>query len=128
MVLVNSGFHTRSNFSENCLQFGHAPSREFLSPVEGRESCKNICFKGRQIISLPGVLTSQGRPWLRNIQWKPSGLHTELDGVLWRGRLRWTVAIVSSSQHVSLFFAVTNVNCLWFCGAVGVERKPSASK
>jgi hypothetical protein len=57
MVLVNSGFHTRSNFSENCLQFGHAPSRKFLSPVEGRESCKNICFKGRQIISLPGVLT-----------------------------------------------------------------------
>jgi len=33
MVLVNSGFYTRKNFSENYPQFGHACPQNFASPV-----------------------------------------------------------------------------------------------
>jgi len=33
MVLVNSGFHTQKNFSENYPQFTHAPWKMFTTPV-----------------------------------------------------------------------------------------------
>lgn len=52
VVLVNSSFHTRKDFSENYLQFGHASSKCFASPVLGRKRLKNIGLEGRQIISL----------------------------------------------------------------------------
>jgi hypothetical protein len=60
MVLVNLGFHVQNNFSENYLQFGHMPSKNFSSPVIGRKSLKNISFKGLQIIYLPRVATCLG--------------------------------------------------------------------
>jgi hypothetical protein len=58
MVLVNLGFHTRKNLSENNPQFGHAFSKIFSSPVLGRKSLKNIGLKWRRIIRLPGASTS----------------------------------------------------------------------
>jgi len=45
MVLVNSGFHTRKNFSEKYLQCGHAPSKVFASPVLGRKILRDT-FQG----------------------------------------------------------------------------------
>ena len=50
MVLINSGFHTRTNLSESIPQFGHAPSELFASPILCRKSLKNIGLKGRRII------------------------------------------------------------------------------
>jgi hypothetical protein len=35
MVLVNSDYHTRKYFSENCLQYGLAPSKMFSNLVLG---------------------------------------------------------------------------------------------
>jgi hypothetical protein len=58
MVLLNSGFLTQK--SENYLQFGHALSAIFASTVIGLRDLKNIGFKGRQIISLPGSPTCLG--------------------------------------------------------------------
>jgi len=46
LVLVNSGFHTRNNFTENYSKFGHAPSRTFASPVLGRKFLKEYRFVG----------------------------------------------------------------------------------
>jgi hypothetical protein len=60
VVLVHSGFHTHKNLSENYPQFGHAPSEGFDGPVLDRKSSKNIGFKGRQIISMPGTPTCLG--------------------------------------------------------------------
>jgi len=54
MVLVNLSLHIRKNFSENYLQFGHAPSESSTSPSVGWESLKNIGVKGRQILAYPG--------------------------------------------------------------------------
>jgi len=51
-MLKNSSVHTQKNFSENYLQFGHAPSKRFYSPVLGR---KSNGFRGCKIIGLPGV-------------------------------------------------------------------------
>ena len=59
-MLINSGFHTRNNLSENIPQFGHAPSELFASPLLGRKSLKNIGLKGRRIINLPGAPTCLG--------------------------------------------------------------------
>jgi hypothetical protein len=41
MMLANSVFHTANNFSENYLQFGHAPSETFASPGLGRKFKEN---------------------------------------------------------------------------------------
>jgi hypothetical protein len=62
MVSVNSGFHTRKNFSENFPQFWHTPSKRLASPILGQKSLKNIGSKGRHIISLPGALMSGALP------------------------------------------------------------------
>jgi len=51
-VLINSGFHTRSNLSENIPLFG--------SPILGRKSLKNIGLKGRRIIHLSAAPTFLG--------------------------------------------------------------------
>ena len=48
------------NFSENYPKFGHALSKMFAKSVLGRRSLKNVGFKGRQIISLPGAPTFLG--------------------------------------------------------------------
>jgi len=53
--MVNSGFHTRKNFSKNYLQFGHAPAKTFARPVLRGKSLMNIGQKGRQIISWHGA-------------------------------------------------------------------------
>jgi hypothetical protein len=53
MLLLNSGFHTRKNFSEYYPKFGYAASKIFASPVVGRKSLKNAGLKRRQIISQP---------------------------------------------------------------------------
>ena len=60
MVLINSGFHTRNNLSENIPQFGHAPSELFASPILGRKSLENIGLKGRRIIKLLETPTCLG--------------------------------------------------------------------
>jgi hypothetical protein len=58
MLPVNSGFRRRVNFTENQVQFGHAPSRRFVNPALGRKFLKkNIGLKGRHIINLPGTPT-----------------------------------------------------------------------
>ena len=49
VVLVLSGFHTRKSFSENYTQVGHT-----RQPCRRPKNLKNIGFKGRQIINLPG--------------------------------------------------------------------------
>jgi len=60
MVLINSGFHTRDNLSENIPQLRHAPSGLFGSPILGRKNLKNIDLKRRRIINLPGAPTCLG--------------------------------------------------------------------
>jgi len=45
MMLVNSAFRMRNNFSEDYPQFGHALSKSFASPVLGRKSLRNISLK-----------------------------------------------------------------------------------
>jgi len=77
MMLINSGFHTRNNLSENIPQFGHAPSELFASPVLGRKSLKNVGLKGRRIINLPGAPTCLGLPWLCDVGWY---LFTDVSG------------------------------------------------
>jgi len=54
VVLVNSGFHLRRDFSENYLQFGHAPSKRLASSVLGRKKLRRIDLEKRQIINLLG--------------------------------------------------------------------------
>ena len=49
-----------NNFSENYMQFGYAPSKIFASPVLSRESSKNIGFKERLVVNLPGTFTRLG--------------------------------------------------------------------
>ena len=77
MVLINSGFHTRNNLSENIPQFGQAPSELFASPILGRKSLKNIGWKGRQIMNLLGRPHVLGRPWLCGVGWY---LFTDVSG------------------------------------------------
>ena len=60
MVLVNGGFHPRKNLSEYPLQFAHASPKTFASTVLGRNKTKNIGFKERQIINLPGMPANLG--------------------------------------------------------------------
>ena len=60
MVLINSGFHTRNNLSEDIPQLRHAPSELFGSPIVGRKNLKNVGLKRRRIINLPGVPTCLG--------------------------------------------------------------------
>lgn len=55
MGLVNLGYHTRKNCSDNYPQFGHAPSKMFASPTAGIKNLNNTGFKGRRIIKLPGM-------------------------------------------------------------------------
>ena len=65
MVLINAGFHTRKNFSENYPQFGHTPSKysPALSYADknlkniGLEGSKIFAWPGHQIINLPGAPT-----------------------------------------------------------------------
>ena len=45
IVLVNSGFHTHKNFTENYPCFGHTPSNISASPVLGQKSFKVTGFK-----------------------------------------------------------------------------------
>jgi hypothetical protein len=45
------------DFSERYPQFGHVLPEIFANPVLGQKCLKNIYFKGRQIISLPGTPT-----------------------------------------------------------------------
>jgi len=59
-VLINSGFHTQNNLSENIPQFGHAPSELFSSPILGRKNLKNVGLKRRRIINLSGAPTGLG--------------------------------------------------------------------
>ena len=60
MGLVDSGFLTRNNFSENYQQFGHARLKTSASPLFGWEYLKNIGFSGRQIFSLREAPTCLG--------------------------------------------------------------------
>jgi hypothetical protein len=60
MGLVNLGYHTRKNCSDNYPQFGHAPSKMFASPTVGRKNLNNTGFKGRRIIQPPGTLICLG--------------------------------------------------------------------
>ena len=46
MALINTSSHTRNNFSEKYLQFGHAPTISFVSHVLGRKIIKNIRLNG----------------------------------------------------------------------------------
>jgi len=55
VVLVNSDFRTRKNFSENDTKFGLAPLKMFTSTVKSWKSLKNYILKKRQNISLPGA-------------------------------------------------------------------------
>jgi len=50
-MLVNSGFHTPKNFSDNDPQFGHVHSKTFASPVLGRKSSYNTGLNGRPDVS-----------------------------------------------------------------------------
>ena len=68
-MLINSGFHTQNNLSENISQFGHAPSALFASPILSRKSLNNIGLKGRRIINMPGGPHVLARPWLRGVGW-----------------------------------------------------------
>jgi len=53
--------HTKlKKIFENFSLFGHEPLKSFVSSVLGGEIVKNIGFKGRQIINLPGVPTCLG--------------------------------------------------------------------
>jgi len=45
MELVNSGFHTRKNFSENYPHFNHAPCIMFTSPVLRPKRFKEYRFE-----------------------------------------------------------------------------------
>jgi hypothetical protein len=65
MVLVNLAFHIQKDFSENYLQFGHAPSETFTSPFVGWGSSKNIGVKGRQILAYPGRPCVSGPRWVK---------------------------------------------------------------
>jgi len=62
VVLIIFGLHTqkRKKLFENYSLFGHVPLKSFSSSVLGGEFVKNIGFKGRQIINLPGVPTCPG--------------------------------------------------------------------
>ena len=64
-MLVNLDFHLQKNFSENYLQFGHAPSESSTSPSIGWESLKNIGVKGRQILAYPVRPRVSGRRWVK---------------------------------------------------------------
>jgi len=64
VVPVNSGLHTRKNFSDKEPPFGHAPSECSTKPFLGRKNLKNISMKGCHIIRLPLALTLLG-PALR---------------------------------------------------------------
>jgi len=57
MVLVNSGFHTWENLSENYPQLGHTPLKILASLVLGQKSEKNIRLADCPIINLPGAPT-----------------------------------------------------------------------
>lgn len=63
-MLVNLALYIRKNFSENYLQFGHAPSESSTSPSVGWESLKDIGVKGRQILAYPGRPRISGRRWV----------------------------------------------------------------
>jgi hypothetical protein len=62
-VLVNSGFLTRNNLSENNPQFGQAPPEFFGSHVLGRKFLKNIGLSGAEFFISPGGPHVSGRPW-----------------------------------------------------------------
>jgi hypothetical protein len=64
MLPVDSGFHTRKNFTENCPQFGHPPPRDFAISDRSRKSLKNSDSKERQIIGQPWTPTSLSGPAL----------------------------------------------------------------
>jgi len=55
VVLGNSGFTTRKNFSVNHLQFGNLSSKLLATSVLDSVSSKNISLKGCQIIRLAGA-------------------------------------------------------------------------
>lgn len=56
-MLVNSGLHTRENFSENYPQLVHASITSVASRMLFQKSLKNTVLKGRQITSLSGAHT-----------------------------------------------------------------------
>jgi len=60
VVIGNSGFTTRKNFSENHLQFGNLSSKLLATSVLGSVSSNNITLKGCQIIRLAGAPTCFG--------------------------------------------------------------------
>jgi hypothetical protein len=57
ILFVNSGFHTRKDFSKIYPQFGQAYSIFFFSPVLSRQRLQNIGLNRRQINILPWALT-----------------------------------------------------------------------
>jgi hypothetical protein len=52
---VDSGVHTRKNFSKNYHEFGNALSKVLGYSFLGRKILKNIVWKWHKIISLPGA-------------------------------------------------------------------------
>jgi hypothetical protein len=55
-MLVNSRLYTQNNFSENYLKFCYAPQKAFA--IRGQKCLFDIVLEMRQIIKLPGALTS----------------------------------------------------------------------
>ena len=55
MVLVNSCFHTRKNFSENNFQLVYVPCRNVAKHALGRKKFKNMDLKWHQTVCLPGA-------------------------------------------------------------------------
>jgi hypothetical protein len=119
MVLLNSVFHTRSNFADSFLQFGYVPLRAFSSPVLGRESLKHIVLRGRHIIGLTGALTYLGTAVVAR--------HV----VECRAR-RLAVASKTAMDHGNpdliaaryFFFALSDVNCRCLCFRGVVDLRP----
>ena len=50
MELLNSGFHTQKNFSENYLQCGQAHSKLFASPDLGSKKFKEYVALGAHVL------------------------------------------------------------------------------
>ena len=48
VVLVNSSFYTRKNFSENYQQFGARTPKNVRQPSPKPKNCKECHFKGTQ--------------------------------------------------------------------------------
>jgi len=112
MVLINSGFYTRKNFSKNYPQLGYAPSKVFASRTLGWKLKKQKSFdRSTKILTFPGpkLPAFLGRPHASGPPWTVLSLiekeTIECSSVI-RGRMKPDLRIIKFCQ---IKWTLTNI-------------------